>query len=164
MKDIKQKLEKLKKKLTPKQELFCRLYVSKEFFGNGVQSYIEAYNVNLAKKGAYNVALKEASKNLIKPHIYNYINALLEDGGLNDIHVDKQLLFIINQHNDLRSKIAAIKEYNQLKARIKRTPLLGDKDNPVNINLTTTIKEIKEKNERELQKIAGGSSNITNKS
>jgi hypothetical protein len=31
-------------KLNPKQEQFCQLYASdREFFGNGVESYIEVY-------------------------------------------------------------------------------------------------------------------------
>ena len=39
-------------KLTPQQELFCQLYAGdREFFGNGVQSYIEAYNVDTSKPG-----------------------------------------------------------------------------------------------------------------
>ena len=39
-------------KLTPQQELFCQLYAGdREFFGNGVQSYIEAYKVDTTKKG-----------------------------------------------------------------------------------------------------------------
>jgi hypothetical protein len=35
-------------KLNPKQELFCELYATdREFFGNGVQSSIEAYDVSV---------------------------------------------------------------------------------------------------------------------
>lgn len=106
-------------KLTPKQELFCQLYSSdREFFGNGVQTYIEVYEPNQSKPNWYRSACASASEILSNPKVCNRINELLEDSGLNDSFVDKQLLFIINQHADLGSKIAAIREYNKLKQRI----------------------------------------------
>ena len=40
--------------------------------------------------------------------------------GLNDAFADKQLAFVMSQSADLRSKMAAIKEYNALKGRIKK--------------------------------------------
>ncbi|MDF9749191.1 hypothetical protein M2428_000621 [Arthrobacter sp. ES3-54] len=46
------------------------------------------------------------------------INQLLDEAGLNDAHVDKQLLFLITQHADFTNKLGAIREYNKLKARI----------------------------------------------
>ena len=104
--------------LNVKQIKFCENYVSKEFFGSGVESYIAAYGVDMTKKGALNVAYASASRLLSNVKIYTKINELLEKDGLNDLHVDKQLLFIINQHSDMSSKIAAIKEYNKLKNRI----------------------------------------------
>ena len=111
-----------------KQKRFCELYVSQDFFGNGTQSYIEAYGIDMNKKNAYNTARVCASENLAKPNIIAYINQLLEDGGLNDSHVDKQLLFVINQHADFPSKVAAIKEYNKVRGRItnKIEHSLGD--------------------------------------
>lgn len=108
----------IKEELTEKQKLFCDLYVSKEFFGNGVQSYIGAYSVDLSKPGAYVVAKSGASENLTKPHLLNYINSLLDDAGLNESFVDKQLLLLITQNADFPSKISAIKEFNKLKGRI----------------------------------------------
>lgn len=111
--------EEIKEKLTIKQERFCQLYASDaEFFGNGVQSYIEAYNVDLTVKGAYNVAKAAAFENLTKPYILARINELFEARGLNDRFVDKQLEKLITQDADFKSKIAAIKEYNALKQRI----------------------------------------------
>ncbi len=56
--------------LTPKQERFCQLYASdRQFFGNGVQSYIEAYNIDVSKPGAYNSARSSSYENLTKPDI-----------------------------------------------------------------------------------------------
>jgi len=124
------------KKLNPRQERFCQLYASdEEFFGNGVQSYIEAYNPKRVGNW-YNTAKASAWENLTKPDILLRINELLELRGLNDPFVDKQLELLITQNADFRAKIAAIKEYNQLKKRIK----LGfDKDNPLFIQLSDTI-------------------------
>lgn len=107
-----------KTKLTLKQELFCKLYISQEIFGNGTQAYIEAYNIDITEKGAYAVARAGASENLTKPNIIDRINELLEEQGLNDQFVDKQLLFLIQQHADLNAKKGAIQEYNKLKSRI----------------------------------------------
>lgn len=110
---------KKKIKLNPKQELFCKLYSSdQEFFGNGVKTYIEVYKPNQSKRNWYKTACAVASEMLSNPNVFNRINELLESGGLNDAHVDKQLLMLINQHSDFNAKVSAIREYNKLKARI----------------------------------------------
>lgn len=131
------KLSELEKefdiKLTPKQEAFCVYYTSAtEFFGNGVQSYIEAYDIDITKKGQYNVARAGASENLTKPNILKRIDELLELEGLNDQAVDKELAFVIMQKADLAAKTAAIREYNKLKARVI-------KKHDVNVILPTPI-------------------------
>lgn len=106
-------------KLNIKQELFCKLYASeKEFFGNGVQSYIAAYGIDVNKPGAYNSARSSAYDLLINPYILKRIDELLEVNGLNDAAVDKELAFVIMQKADLSSKTAAIREYNKLKKRV----------------------------------------------
>jgi hypothetical protein len=106
-------------KLTLQQELFCKLYASdREFFGNGVQSYIEAYGIDTSKPGAYNVAKAGAYENLTKPYLLKRIDELLELQSLNDQAVDKELAFVIMQKADLSAKTAAIREYNKLRARI----------------------------------------------
>lgn len=112
-------MSKTLKKLTLKEQAFCELFASdKEFFGNGVQSYIEAYNVDLSKKGAYNVAKAQAHRMLTKPYILEYIDKLFEARGLNDTFVDKQLEKLITQDAEFSTKIKAITEYNKLKGRI----------------------------------------------
>jgi phage terminase small subunit len=101
--------------LTPKQEIFCRNYAgTREFFGNGVQSYMDAFNCE-----NYDTAKVEACNLLTNPNILKRINSILDLAGFNDENVDKQTAFLINQNVDYRAKIAAIKEYNQLKSRIK---------------------------------------------
>ena len=105
--------------LNPKQELFCQYYASdREFFGNGVQAYIEAYNPDQSKKGWYNSARSVASEMLTKPNILKRINQIFEESGLNDAFVDKQLELVITQNADFASKVSAIREYNKIKQRI----------------------------------------------
>jgi len=109
------------KELTPKQKLFCEYFASdREFFGNGTQSYIEAYNIDLTKKGAYNVAKANAARMLTNANILKYINELFEAHGLNDTFVDKQLEKLIIQDAEFSTKLQAIKEYNSLKQRITK--------------------------------------------
>lgn len=108
-----------KAKLTPKCELFCKLYASdREFFGNGLQSYAEAYGLDLSDKKDYGVARSASSRLLTNVDVLARIDELLELGPLNDSFVDKRLGFWITQMNDPSASIQAIKEYNKLKARI----------------------------------------------
>lgn len=107
------------KQLTPKQELFCQLFASdQEFFGNGTQAYIEAYNIDLTKKGAYAGARTSAYRLLTNVDILKKINEILETGILNNEFVDKQIAFLITQNAELGTKLGAIKEYNALKQRV----------------------------------------------
>ena len=120
-------------KLTRDQERFCRVYVSAtEFYGNGVQSYITAFDVEIVrdtgkrpkiekgkrKQMTYNSVKTESYKLLTNPYILDRVNELLEEGGFNDEFVDKQLKFLINQSADPRVKLGAIQEFNKLKQRI----------------------------------------------
>jgi hypothetical protein len=112
-------VKKVKEALNPKQELFCKLYASdREFFGNGLQSYAEAYNIDLSTKGGVGTAKVNAYKLLTNTNILNRINELFEANGLNDSFVDKQLEKLIIQDADFKTKVQAIKEYNALKQRV----------------------------------------------
>lgn len=108
------------KDITQKQKLFCEYYVcgDKELFGNGVQSYIEAYEPDTSVTNWYKSACSSASRLLSNVKVIEEINRLLELNGLNDVAVDKQLSFLITQHSDFSSKISAIREYNKLRQRI----------------------------------------------
>ena len=105
--------------LSPKMRLFCELFVSEDFFGNGVQAYIQAYNPDRDKPNWYNTARSIASENLTKPSILAYITELIDLSGVNDSNIDKQLLIVLQQNADYSSKVAAIREYNKLKKRIE---------------------------------------------
>lgn len=125
-------------KLTLKQKMFCIAYLEES--GNGVEAVIKAgYECRFKdNKGeyipfAYNrkLAAVIAYQNLKLPHISSYISSKLEEYGFTDDHVDKQHLFLINQNADLKTKMAAIKEFNALKGRLAPKKLdlstLGEK-------------------------------------
>ena len=111
--------EPKEEKLNPNQELFCKLYATeKEFFGNGVESYVEAYNVDKSKPNWYKSACSSASRLLGYVKVIARINNILEQTGFNDAFIDKELSFLIAQHADFTNKLGAIKKYNKLKQRI----------------------------------------------
>lgn len=124
------KIEKKNDKLSLCQKEFCNLYISNdtELYGNGALCYLEAYGAEYfakyKKQMLYNVAASSAYQLLKKPSIYNYINSLLQIGGFNNENVDKQHLFLLNQHSDLKTKLGAIKEYNTLKKRIDNNQIV----------------------------------------
>jgi hypothetical protein len=125
-------------KLTPKQEKFCELFASdREFFGNGTQSYIEAYAINMNRPGAYNVAQAAASRLLANLNVLKRIDELMEV-QLSNVHVDKQLGFWITQKASPQASVAAIKEYNQLKGRIVKK-IEGKFEGDVNIALVEFV-------------------------
>lgn len=105
--------------LNDKQERFCELYATeREFFGNGVETYIEVYDPDKTKPNWYKTSCARASQLLSNIKVITRINDLLEINGLNDAFVDKQLHFLVTQHADFGNKLGAIKEYNKLKQRI----------------------------------------------
>lgn len=111
----------------PKQEEFCRLYAtSKAFYANGTKSYLRAYYgkyfAQHAKHGTkeYAASMANAYKLLRKTHILNRITECLEANGLNDAFVDKELLHLIRQEENMNVKLGAIKEFNVLQGRITK--------------------------------------------
>lgn len=142
--------------LNQQQELFCQLYINadREVFGNGAQCYIEVYGAEHFKKYkkqmSYIVAASLASRLLTKVKIIDRINSLLSTGGFNSENVDKQHLFLINQHADLKTKMAAIKEFNELKNRIQKK---------VDINIGFQLDdESRNKAKRAIEEVIGGDS------
>lgn len=113
-----------------REEEFCKAFTSpdRELFGNGVKSYLEVYGpqyrFNNKRNMSYDVGAVLASKLLKKVKIIQRINELLEEGGFNESNVDKQHLFLINQHGDLKVKLGAIKEFNTLKKRVDNASLV----------------------------------------
>jgi len=113
--------------LNLQQEEFCQNYVNneRELFGNGVQCYFAVYGLEYQLKNkkpmSYAVAEACSSRLLSIVKVITRINELLGTGGFSETNVDKQHLFLINQHADLKTKMAAIREYNALKSRVKNT-------------------------------------------
>ena len=130
---------KNEKELNNEQEVFCECYVNggRELMGNGVQSYIEAYQPDTTDKNWYKTACARASQLLSNIKLIKRINELIKEWGLNDQHVDKQLSFLISQYADNTNKLWAIKEYNRLKARVI------EKGNEINLNVDLSGKNPK---------------------
>lgn len=122
--------------LTANQEKFCFNYASdREFFGNGTQSYIDAFNIDVGigkGKTSIETCRYRAHELLTNPNVLDRIEELCESAVLNDQFVDKQLAFLIAQHAEFRPKLGAIQEYNKLKGRIRERIELGfaDDDTP----------------------------------
>ena len=106
------------RELNERQKLFCKYYVSEEFFGNGVRAYCMAYGLDFTDIKEYNGAKVSACDLLTNPNVLACINEQLDEAGLNDNFVDKQLLFALTQNADMSSKVKAIGEYNKLRQRI----------------------------------------------
>ena len=106
-----------KRKLNPKEELFCQLFATdRDCFGNGVWAYIKAYSTK-KKKIPYNSAKVFAHRLLTKDNLTARIRELI-DIYISDEVVDRELGQVILQYNDLSAKIAAIREYNRVRGRL----------------------------------------------
>ncbi|MFA4833590.1 MAG: hypothetical protein WC619_01935 [Patescibacteria group bacterium] len=126
-KKLKKKKNKVKKeeviseKLNLKQNLFCEYYsgsMGREYFGNGLQSYAAAYNLNLNKKGKVNTAKSNAYVLLTNTYILARVRELIKGQKLTEEDVDSELEFLIKQSHDFTNKLGAIKEFNKLKQRV----------------------------------------------
>jgi hypothetical protein len=105
--------------LTERQEEFCQLFATdREFFGNGTQSYIEAYDVSLGSPGAYDAARSSAADLLMNPNILSRISEIMEVVTFNDVAMDRQLAFWATQKAHPMAAVQAIKEYNRVKKRV----------------------------------------------
>jgi len=120
--------------LTLKEELFCRNYASsREFFGNGTRSYMDAFQTEDAHSASV-----LASRLLGKVGICQRIASLLTLQGWNDEFVDKQTLFLITQNADLKAKAAGVKIYNEVKKRItQKMELSAEKDSGFKVEFIT---------------------------
>jgi hypothetical protein len=135
--------DQTKPKLTAQQELFCRLYTQNEaLFGNATLSYAESHGfaldtlsrecprrVDLPEHtcdrdcppseydSAYQTCSVNGSRALRNAKVQARITELLNEILRDDV-VDSQLAKLIMQDGEPAAKIAAIREYNKLRARI----------------------------------------------
>ena len=122
-------------KLTIKQRLFCQYYV--ETLGKGTEAVVRAGYEIKGRNGQpdRNLAKSIASENLTKPDILEYLNTLLEKGGLNDQMVAAHLKFLIDQFEDLPVKVRAIDVYYKLHG--KYAPIKVEND--VNLEVKAAL-------------------------
>lgn len=99
----------------------CQLYVSRDMFGDGISAWCEAYDKHPKSKAEWNVARSTSGRLLRNVAVCKRINELLEKRGLNSENVGKQHLFLLNQHLDLKTKMAAVKVYYDLQKKIAPT-------------------------------------------
>lgn len=111
-----EKKQLAKRNLNLKQDLFCKLFATDpKILGNGSQCYLKAYG------GSYETAKVNANRFLSDERITARINEYLSNEGFNEVNVDKQHLFIINQKKDLNVAMKGIQEFNKLKKRVSNT-------------------------------------------
>lgn len=122
-----------KNQLNAQQELFCKYYVSEEFFANGTQSYAKAYKMDLGDPGMVKAASASASRLLVNVKICRRISELLDLGGFNAEFADKQLLFLMTQNQDLATKRASVADFNKLKQRITEKSEITHKGLVINL-------------------------------
>ncbi len=144
-------------KLSPQQELFCQLYI-KDYFGNGVKSYIIAYKkefpidveyryLNPDEKKRYDSYAVRAAQLLRNLKMVKRIGELLDE-HIEDAVVDREMIAVILQKEDLTAKMRAISEYNKVKQRIISKSEIEKKV----IKVDKTSKEFKEYKQWRLEK------------
>ncbi len=143
MKKIKKQKAKLQDKgMNAMHELFCRAYTGytdPDCFNNKTKSFIYANHLEkehaelLTNSQAYISGAKEKLKrfenNCASQAVHLFRNVKIRD-KINELfdsmfddtrHADRELAYLIKQKKDLPSKVQAIREYNRMKDRIKKT-------------------------------------------
>jgi hypothetical protein len=154
---VKKKKKKSEKdKLTPKQNKFCLFFATdSECFGNATQTYIKVFS-SKKKPITYKTARTQASVLLTNPNILARVNKYMDEFIMNNVTVDRQLGFLIEQHADFGSKLGAIREFNKLRKRISEAPA-GTKEMPFHIIIEkaddeSTIKRQGGEKDKDVQK------------
>ena len=100
---------------------FCELLIKNK--GNATQAYLEANDLKHPGKkdikGLNNIYV-QASRWRSSEKCQARLKQMLEDNGLNDVLVDGELLGLITQDDDLKTKKEAIKIYYDITSRTKR--------------------------------------------
>jgi len=104
---------KIKVQISNEMEQFCQLYTTdRNYMGDPTKVYMKVYGEEDKA-----VATQLAKVLISKDQINQRINQLIEDTGFNDMNVDMQHNYLINQHRDLPTKMKGIEHYNKLKKR-----------------------------------------------
>jgi len=102
--------------LTPKQENFCRAYLSvgEDTFCNAFKAYQKAgYSMNSSDKSNRGNAIATYQSKKVQARLME----LMELAGFNDLAVNAEHLKVIKQDKDLSNKMRAISEYNKITGR-----------------------------------------------
>lgn len=137
-------LDGVEYQLTFKQKHFAEKYL--EVKGNGVDAVIAAgYDVRKKDEngepidGVYNrkLAAVISAQNLVKTNICSYIKLLYDRYGFTDEAVEREHLFLINQHSDLKTKRSAIDMFYALNGRYpaKKMDLTSNGEKIIGINV-----------------------------
>lgn len=109
--------------LNAEQEEFCQIYTSEgEFFGDGTNSYIEAYDIEVGRgegRVTYESCRSSASRLLTNVNILKRIDELLSEEGFSEQYADKTLKFLMTQKANLNVTLGAVGEFNKLRGRIR---------------------------------------------
>ena len=97
-------------------EMFAILLVGKHR-GNRAQAYIEAYNKKIKTPKDYLYACQCASRLSSNIKVQDRIRELLTKKGLTAESLDVELLYLISQYEDYKTKLGAIKEGNAILGR-----------------------------------------------
>uniref|UniRef100_A0A6M3ILW4 Putative terminase n=1 Tax=viral metagenome TaxID=1070528 RepID=A0A6M3ILW4_9ZZZZ len=149
-------------KLNPNQKMFCELYAGGgEYFGNAAWSYVLAYKLDIPvisyklltneQRKVYDSACAMAVTLLRNVKVKNFCNDLV-DALIKDEIVDRELVKVILQMDELSPKVAAIREYNQLKKRVSDTPPAPAQDLHLHLHESPRILQIIKNAEEELLK------------
>jgi len=115
-KDIRQVIHK--KKLTPKEELFCRYFANnRDCFGNGTLAYLKAFNTK-QNPVKYESAKANAARLLTNDNLLKRCRELLDIRYSEEV-IDKELGAVALQWADMSAKVGAIREFNRVKGRIE---------------------------------------------
>lgn len=140
--------------LKPRNRLFVELYTKLDpfYYGNGTKCYAKAYNIEYFNTcdPRYKAAQKHASRLLGKEKITRAINEQLDMSGFNSGNADKELLFLMSQHNDLKTKLGAIREFNALKKRTG-TPAAASITAGGNMSITMLFQRAEEEKKKMLE-------------
>lgn len=105
-------------KLTMRQIEFARLYISEDFYGHGTEAACKAYGFDISIPKEKASAANIANVNLKNAAVLTLINCFLSAEGMNKVHMDKQLVFLATQKNDLKAAAVALKLYYQVTGRL----------------------------------------------
>jgi stage III sporulation protein SpoIIIAA len=102
-----------------KQKIFSELYTGK-YFANGVDSYCEAYGIDLEKQPQRIGSVRASVTRLLKnANILAYIRELRGEYNLVEEIVNNEHAFLILQNAELGVKLGAIKHFRELNNKIE---------------------------------------------